>query len=33
VVLDEEGHILHAELVKEISEEPDYSAAVRAIQG
>ncbi|WCP70374.1 thiol peroxidase (plasmid) [Vibrio tubiashii] len=33
VVLDEESHILHAELVKEISEEPDYSAAVRAIQG
>lgn len=32
IVIDEQGKILHTELVKEISEEPNYEAALRALE-
>ena len=32
VVLDEQGKVLHTELVPEISHEPDYDAAVAALK-
>ncbi len=31
LVIDENGVVVHAELVSEIAEEPDYSAALRAL--
>jgi thioredoxin-dependent peroxiredoxin len=31
VVLDESGNVIHSELVPEIAQEPDYSAALNAI--
>lgn len=31
VVVDETGTVIHAELVKEIAEEPDYDAAIAAL--
>jgi thiol peroxidase len=32
IVLDENNRILHAELVSEISHEPDYDAALAALK-
>lgn len=32
VVLDERGNVLHAEQVPEIAQEPDYEAALKALQ-
>ncbi len=31
VVIDEQGRVIHAELVKDIADEPDYDAALAAI--
>ena len=31
VVVDEEGTVLHTELVPDISQEPDYDAAIAAL--
>jgi thiol peroxidase len=33
VVLDENGKVLYTQLVPEITEEPDYEAALKAVQG
>ena len=33
VVLDREGRVVYAQLVPEITEEPDYAAAVAAVKG
>ena len=33
LVLDEEGKVTYTELVKEISDEPDYESAINAVQG
>jgi thioredoxin-dependent peroxiredoxin len=33
VVLDADNKVLHSELVKEIAEEPDYEAALKALKG
>ncbi len=33
VVLDADGTVLHSELVPEIAQEPDYDAAIAALQG
>ena len=32
-VLDKDGKVVHAELVKEVASEPNYDAALKAIQG
>ena len=32
VVVDENGKVLHAELVSEIANEPNYSAAINALK-
>ncbi len=32
-VLDKDGKVVHAELVKEVAEEPDYDAALSALKG
>jgi thiol peroxidase len=32
-VLDKDGKVVHAELVKEVAEEPNYDAAISAIKG
>jgi thiol peroxidase len=32
-VLDKDGKVVHAELVKEVAEEPDYAAALAALKG
>ena len=32
-VLDKDGKVVHAELVKEVAEEPDYDAAISALKG
>jgi thiol peroxidase len=31
VVLDQDNHVLYSELVKEIADEPDYAAALKAV--
>ena len=33
IVLDEQGKIIYAQLVPEITEEPDYEKALRSIKG
>jgi thiol peroxidase len=33
VVLDEADKVVHAQLVPEIKDEPDYAAALAAVQG
>ena len=32
VVLDEDGNVLHSQLVPEIAQEPDYEAAIAALR-
>ncbi len=32
VVIDENGKVIHAELVPEIAQEPDYEAAIKALK-
>ena len=32
VVIDENGKVIHAELVPEITQEPDYEAAIKALK-
>ena len=32
LVLDEQGKVLHAQLVPEIAQEPDYDAALAALK-
>ena len=32
VVLDEEGKVIHTELVREVGNEPDYDAALNAVK-
>ena len=31
VVLDEQGNVIHSQLVPEIKQEPDYEAAIAAL--
>jgi len=33
VVINEEGQVVHVEFVKEVTNEPNYDAALRAVQG
>jgi thiol peroxidase len=33
VVINDEGSVLYSQLVPEIAEEPDYAAALKAVQG
>jgi thiol peroxidase len=33
VVIDEQGKVIHAELVDDIADEPDYDAAMKSLQG
>ena len=31
-IIDENGKVIHAELVPEIAQEPDYEAAIKALK-